>query len=129
MPRQKTGRQDLSPLELDIMNVIWDLGECTSADVVEAYQRKRALATTTIRTVMSNIRRKGFIEMAPSVESRARFRPRVTRREVARRSVKRLLDDFFGGSARDAVSFLIVEEPIDATQLDDIRRLIDERRA
>jgi predicted transcriptional regulator len=117
---------ELSPLELEIMNVIWDLGECTSADVIAEFTKKRRLANTTIRTVLANIRKKGYLDVVPSVEPRIRFRPRVTRRAVTRRTVKHLLTNMFGDSPRDAIAFLLEEEDIDERQLAEIRRMLDE---
>jgi predicted transcriptional regulator len=117
---------ELSPLELEVMNVIWELGECTSADVINDFTKKRKLANTTIRTVLANIRKKGYLEIVPSVEPRVRFRPRVSKRTVARRNVRQLLRNMFGDSPREAIEFLLEEEDIDRAELDEIRRLLDE---
>jgi BlaI family penicillinase repressor len=116
---------DLSPLELEVMTVVWELGECTSAEVIEAFRRKRPLANTTIRTVLANIRKKGYLEAVPSVEPRVRFRPRVSKRSVARRSLRQLVGDLFAGSPRDAVAFLLEEGNIDEREMEEIRRLIE----
>jgi BlaI family penicillinase repressor len=117
---------ELSPLELEVMNVIWDLGECTSADVIRKFSRKRKLANTTIRTVLANIRKKGYLDVVPSIEPRIRFRPSVTKRAVTRRTVKQLLENMFGDSPREAIAFLLEEEKIDQNELDEIRKLLDE---
>jgi len=117
---------ELSPLELEVMNVIWELGECTSADVINDFTKKRKLANTTIRTVLANIRKKGYLQVVPSVEPRVRFRPRVSKRTVARRNVRQLLRNMFGDSPREAIEFLLEEEDIDRAELDEIRRLLDE---
>jgi predicted transcriptional regulator len=118
---------ELSPLELGVMNVIWELGECTSAEVIEEFTKKRMLANTTIRTVLANIRKKGYLEVVPSVEPRIRFRPSVSKRSVARRSLKRLLENMFSDSPREAIEFLLEEEDMDRAELDEIRRLLDEQ--
>jgi predicted transcriptional regulator len=117
---------ELSPLELEVMSVIWELGECTSADVIREFGKKRKLANTTIRTVLANIRKKGYLEAVPSVEPRIRFRPAVTRRTVKRRTVKQLLSNMFGDSPREAIEFLLKEEDIDEAELGEIRRLLEE---
>ena len=95
---------ELSPLELEVMNVIWELGECTSADVIDRFTKKRKLANTTIRTVLANIRKKGYLDVVPSVEPRVRFKPRVSKRSVARRNVRQLLANMFGDSPREAIT-------------------------
>lgn len=126
---KKAGRRpatDLSPLELEVMNIIWDLGECSSAEVIAEYtERHRPLANTTIRTVLTNIRKKGYIEVVPSVEPRIRFRPKVTKRVVARRSIKQLLTNLFGDSPREAIAFLLEEEELDEKEMRAIREMLD----
>lgn len=120
---------ELSPLELGVMNVIWELGECTSAEVIEEFTKKRKLANTTIRTVLANIRKKGYLEIIPSLEPRIRFRPSVSKRTVARRSLKQLLENMFGDSPREAIEFLLEEKDMDRDELDEIRRLLDDHAA
>ncbi len=119
---------ELSPLELEVMNVIWGLGECTSADVITEYTKKRKLANTTIRTVLANIRKKGYLEVIPSVEPRIRFRPGVTKKSVTRRTMKQLLSNMFSDSPREAIAFLLEEGDIGAAELDEIRKLLDEQQ-
>ena len=80
---------ELSRLEQDVMNVIWDLGDCSSAEVIEVFTRKRELAKTTIRTVMANLRKKGYIEPIPTIERGFRFRSCVSRDVVAPKVIKR----------------------------------------
>lgn len=116
---------ELSPLELEVMDVIWDLQECTSADVIAAFDKKRKLAKTTIRTVLANIRKKGYLDVVPSVEPRIRFRPAVSRRAVTRRTVRQLLSNMFSGSPREAIAFLLEEGDIDQAELEEIRKMID----
>jgi len=116
---------ELSPLELEVMNVIWELGECTSADVISEFTKIRKLANTTIRTVLANIRKKGYLDVVPSVEPRIRFRPTVSKRSVTRRTMKTLLSNMFSDSPREAIAFLLKEENIGAEELDEIRKLLD----
>jgi len=123
----------LSRLERDVMNTVWDLAErtreCSSTDVVEAYQQKRALADTTIRTVLRNLRKKGYIEPVPTIERGMRLRPAVARDVVARRTLHELVESFFDGSPRRAISFLLKEEAMDENELAEIRRVLDETSA
>jgi len=126
--QRKKEMTELSRLEQDVMNVVWDLGECSSAEVIEAYTKKRALAKTTIRTVMSNLRKKGYVEPIPTVERGFRFRPCVSRETVAKRSLKNLVSDLFSGSPRQAIAHLLKHEQIDEDDLEEIRHMIDERK-
>jgi predicted transcriptional regulator len=124
----KEERPELSRLETEIMDVIWGLGECSSAQVIAAYSRRRKLAPTTIRTVLSNLRKKQYLEPVPTIERGFRLRATVNRDAVARKSLKSLVTRLFGGSPRQAIAYLLKAEEIDESDLDDIRRLLDEKR-
>ena len=119
---------ELSRLEQEIMSVVWDLGECSSAEVIEAYTQKRKLAKTTIRTVIANLLKKGYIEQVPSMERGYRYRACVTRDAVAKRSLKQLVSGLFSGSPQQAIAHLLKEEGIGDGDLDEIRKMLDKRK-
>jgi BlaI family transcriptional regulator, penicillinase repressor len=121
-------RPELSRLELEVMDIVWDLGECSSAEVITAFGKKRRLAPTTVRTVLSNLRKKGYVEPIPTIERGFRLRAVVNRQSVAERLMKGLLSYLFGGSPRQAIAYLLKQENIDQADLDEIRRLIDRKR-
>ena len=51
---QNEARPELSRLELEIMDVVWELGDCSSAEVITAYRKKRPLAPTSCPAVSSS---------------------------------------------------------------------------
>lgn len=110
------------------MSVVWDLGECSSAEVIAAFVRKRKLANTTIRTVLTNLRTKGYVETVPSTERGFRFRPAVSRERVVRRTLTELVDGLLGGAPGQAIAYLIRDSEVDEEELTEIQRLLDERR-
>jgi predicted transcriptional regulator len=119
---------ELSRLEQEIMSVVWDLGKCSSAEVIEAYTQKRELAKTTIRTVIANLLKKGYIEQVPSMERGYRYRACVSRDAVAKRSLKQLVSGLFSGSPRQAIAYLLKEQGIENGDLDEIRKMLDKQR-
>lgn len=68
--KKKTDHSDLPPLELAVMDIIWELGECGSREVIDAYNAAaaRPLADTTVRTVIASLRRKGYVEPVPTID-------------------------------------------------------------
>jgi predicted transcriptional regulator len=122
---RKDPLKELSGLELAVMGVVWDLGECSSAEVVERFRARRRLAATTIRTVLAAIEKKGYLERVPTTERSLRLRPRVSREVVASRSLRKLVLRFFGGSAGQAVAQLLRESELAPGDVEEIRRLLD----
>ena len=126
--RTRPARPPLSPLELEVMNVVWQLGDCTSAQVTNEFAKRRPLAPTTIRTVLANLRNKGYIKPIPAIGRGFTFRPTVPRESVARRSLRELLASLFAGCPRQAIAYMLEDTDIPESELDEIRRMIDANR-
>ena len=130
--KKKTGRAGerppLSSLELDVMLVVWELGDCTSAEVTEAFRKKRDLAPTTIRTVLSKLRTKGYVRPIPTVGRGFLLRATVKRETVAKRSLHGLLSSFFENSPPQAIAYLLDDSRTTDEDVKEIRRMLDERR-
>jgi BlaI family penicillinase repressor len=118
--------EDLTDLELDIMQVFWTRGDATAAEVTTQLQDTRPLADTTVHTVLANLRKKGVIEPIPTIERATRYRATVEKRQVADRRLKDVLSSFFGGSPRHMVLHLLKNEAIDEVELQEIRKLFRE---
>ena len=127
MPRRKkksSGQPELTGLELTLMQVIWERGDATAAEVREALPAALDLADTTIHTVLANLRRKGFIEPIPTVERSMRYAPCVPREAVAHRSLGELMQQFFGGSPKRLMAHLLRDEAMDEGELEEIRKML-----
>lgn len=118
----------LSSLELEIMDLVWDLQECTSTDVITAYGKIRRLADTTIRTVLTNIRKKGYLELVPSLDRGHRFRPTLSRDKVARQTLDTLVQRLFKGRVREAITLLLADDLMTERDLEEIRRIVERRQ-
>jgi len=115
---------ELTPLEFSLMQVVWERGNATAAEIGEALKNTRPLSRTTIHTVLANIRKKGFIKPIPTVERALRYAPCVEREQVARSSLRELLRDFFGSSPQRLMAHLIKEEKIGEEELNEIRAML-----
>jgi BlaI family penicillinase repressor len=122
------GNAPLSALELEVMSLIWELGEATSAEIVEAFTKLRPLAPTTIRTVLAKIEEKGYVERVPTTERALRYRAALPREAVATQSLRQLVSRLFRGSSKLAIAQLLADEELDAGELAEIQRMVSRRR-
>jgi len=102
MARRKTDH--LTPLELEIMHVLWEAGPAN----VQTVQQKltRELAYTTVQTMLNILHRKG--KARRTLKDRAYFyKPAVSRRQVASQHVGDMVERLFGGSAENLVMSLL----------------------
>jgi predicted transcriptional regulator len=82
----------LTDRELEIMQVLWDLGEGRLADVQEGLNRRGApVALSTVATQLNLLVHKGYLTQTGR-HGQYRYLPSCTREEATRS----LLDDFLG---------------------------------
>jgi BlaI family transcriptional regulator, penicillinase repressor len=105
LSRAKPGGQPLTPLELEIMNVLWETGPA-GVQSVQSRMTGRDLAYTTVQTMLNILHRKGKVKR--ELKDRAYvYRPALSRRKAAAQAVGDMLDRFFAGSADSLVLNLI----------------------
>lgn len=123
MVRRQT--EQLTPLELEIMHVLWETGP---ANVQTVQQKlKRELAYTTVQTMLNILHRKG--KARRTLKERAYFyRPAVSRTEVASSHVGDIVERLFGGSAESLVMSLLETKHLTPAKLARLNKLIEERR-
>lgn len=97
LQRLGTEERFLGPLEAVIMERLWRRGSATVRDVVDDLGRTRALAYTTVMTIMSRLHSKGLLERARDGKTYV-YRPAFTREEhrerLSRELVRGLVDEF-----------------------------------
>jgi predicted transcriptional regulator len=95
----------LTPLELDIMKVIWLRHPINVKDVQEAIRPERPLAYTTVMTVMHRLYLKGFLDR--KLQAKAHYyEPRVDFSDVRDAAVSGVIRHFFRGSRDEFLQFL-----------------------
>ncbi len=110
--------------ELDIMNVLWQDGGGTVAEVQGALSDQ--LAYTTVLTILRTLEEKGHV--GHTEEGRAyRYHALVDRDEAGASAVSRLLRKVFGGSAELLLTHLVAERSLTADQIEAMQKLLSER--
>jgi predicted transcriptional regulator len=122
----KTNRPRLTPLETLIMDAVWDMSQATVRDVRDRLQPVKPMAYNTVLTMMRILRDKGFLEAKRNGRSDV-YRPVVTRKQAAGRSLREVLDRFFAGSATALVSQLLDSPDLSPDDVRSIRREVDRR--
>lgn len=116
-------RQEFTPLELEIMKVLWAGGPATVAGVQEALPGEPRLAYTTVQTMLNILHRKGKVKRA--LKGRAfEYAPAVSRQRAARAAVRDIIDRLFGGSAESLVMSLVEQRHLTRARLAELNRLV-----
>jgi BlaI family transcriptional regulator, penicillinase repressor len=125
---QSAKQQTLTPLELEIMQVLWQSGPCTVAEVQP--HLKAELAYTTVQTMLNVLLRKKKVKRVQ--EGRAfRYRPAVSRERATGSALSDLVQRMFGGSSEALLMAMVDTQQISAEELTRVaeRLAAAERRA
>jgi len=125
MPRKRS--PNLTEAELRLMDVLWERGSATVAEVAEALPAELGLAYNTVLTTLRILESKGYLRHTKLKDARAFiYRPVVGRQEAGRSALRYLVSRFFQDSSEALVLNLLEDEKLDEQELQRIRKLLAE---
>jgi BlaI family transcriptional regulator, penicillinase repressor len=117
----------LTAQQLEIMKVVWRLGDATVRDVYEALREQRPIAYTTVMTTMKTMEARGHLKKR--AEGRAFVYQAV---EPQNRALRRIVGDFidrvFNGSAEPLLAHLVRERRLSQKDLEKVAKMIREQK-
>ncbi len=133
MPRKP--KPTLTRLEAEVMRAVWDAepDPVRPRDVLEVLNaaRREQLAYTTVQTMLTILKDKGFVEATDGpagAGGRAHwFRAKVSRDTASRDVVGDVVDRLFGGRVQPLLQMLVEDERLDAKELKQLREWVETR--
>ncbi|MEA2663454.1 MAG: hypothetical protein QOJ39_1768 [Candidatus Eremiobacteraeota bacterium] len=115
----------LTEAEYRLMNILWDLGSATVADV-HARLEDRPIAYTTVLSTLTILERKGYVRHTTRGKANV-YKSRVERDAARRSVVENVLATFFDGSPRALMLNLLDSERLNAEEERRLRTLLEDR--
>ena len=114
----------LTGQELEIMKVIWPLGQATVRDVYDALRARRSVAYTTVQTMMNILETKGHLKKEPGEKAQT-YVPVRPQRLVVQSMVREFVNRVFDGSARPLLVHLLKEKGLTERERRQLQRLLE----
>lgn len=116
--------EELNYHEEQIMSIFWNQGELLIRDILDQLEDPKPPYTTLASTIR-NIERKGYLShrMYGTVNI---YKPIVSREEYSKKSINRLVGNFFGGSVGNFLSFMVKEKKISDKEIKEMKQLINQ---
>lgn len=127
--RKKTdekGRSRLTEVELEMMGVLWNLGEGTVTEVQSRLPANRKLAYTSVSTMLRILEQKGLVKSRKEGRGHL-YQPVLDRETYGKASVEDLVQKVFGGAPSAMVRTLLDIGGLTDSDLDAIRKVLDEK--
>jgi predicted transcriptional regulator len=117
----------LSPANLEIMKVIWRLGEASVSDVFEAVnsRRKDKVRRTTIQVQINRLEEYGWLKHR-EVGRTHYFRAVRGRQKAERDIIDDIKDRLFGGSRMELVKSLLDDSDLKPEEIQELRDILNE---
>ena len=108
----------LTKAEEGIMQIIWKLERCIVSDILKKIEESGEPKPphSTISSIVRILEGKGFLDHKAYGRTYEYF-PIITKEAYSKRSLKKLVSDYFGGSMDNLVSFMVKEKDLDVEAL------------
>jgi predicted transcriptional regulator len=113
----------LTEVELEMMNIIWEIGPCTVRQIMEQLPQDRALAYTSVSTMARILEQKAFVASEKSGKTHL-YRAAIARSDYEATAVDDLVSKLFRGEPELMVKRLIDTGRINADQLAELEALL-----
>lgn len=120
-----TGKQ-LGRVQLQIMQVLWDRGRATAREITDVLNESGEIAHSTVQTLLRQLEAKQAVAHE-TVERTFVFYPLIEEENVTQHATRELIDEIFDGSAAGLVAYLLENERIPKSELEQLRKLIDKQ--
>src|SRR4051812_42390694 len=121
------GETQLGRMQFRIMQVLWDRGRASAREVTDTLNESEPVAHSTVQTLLRQLEAKGAVGHEATGRTFVFF-PQLKEDRVKRTATRDLLERVFGGNVGSLVSHLLKTERLTKSELDELSRLIDERR-
>jgi BlaI family penicillinase repressor len=112
----------LNQRELDIMSVLWDLGEATVTEVRDRVDPN--LAYTSISSMIRTLEMKGYVSHRRGEGKTHVYFPRIEREAAGESALGRVLDKIYGGSPIKLLAHLVDQHRLSEKELARMRDLL-----
>ena len=125
-PSPNEESKPLTPVELELMHIVWRKGEVSVADVLEALPPERKLAYTSVSTVLRILEQKGVLQ-SRKVGRGHLYSALLPREAYEAQSVRHLVETVFDGTPLALVERLVEAVPLSPEEVEQLRALLSKK--
>ncbi len=116
----------LTDVELELMNIVWSLGEATVHSLQERLPSERQLAYTSVSTILRILEKKGVLRSRKEGRTHV-YIPVLSKEQYERISLEHIIVNVFDKTPSALVRTLVDSQQLSKQDLAAIQKLIEER--
>ena len=114
----------LTEAELELMLILWKLGEGSVRDVLAELSKRRQVAYTTASTILRIMEKKGYLSSRKQGRGHI-YTPLMSKQEYESRTLGHVVGKLFDRSPSSLVARLLDDEKLSKEEVAEIRKLLD----
>jgi predicted transcriptional regulator len=119
----------LGDLEKMVLQYLWEFGSADAKEVHAHFEKLRGGSLNTIQSTLDRLFKKGILARE-KIGHAFHYRSAVDRNQFIGQLIKDITDDYSGGGKSPLLAaFASMSTSLDDEQLDELERLIEQRRA
>jgi predicted transcriptional regulator len=126
MRNSKSAQKPPSALEQLVIEFLWASGPSTAEQVRDGLMKRHPMKEATVRTILRRLEDKKYATHAE--RGRAYVYSAVEPENLAMRTIRHVIDRFWGGSAKALVAGMVDHEVIDPAELRELSMRVDQQR-
>lgn len=120
-------KYQLTPVEHELMDILWSIKKGTVRDVMAHLPKNRQLAYTSVSTILRILQQKKILT-AEKMGKQHIYRPVLTKQIFAAHSIKKMVKQIFSGNPLDLVAYLVEQQQLSAEDINAIQHLLDSKK-
>jgi predicted transcriptional regulator len=115
----------LTETELELMTILWKMGEGSVSEVIE--HTNRELAYTSVSTILRILEQKGVLKTRKEGRGHT-YVPVLTKEEYEAKTIKHVVEKVFDGTPVDLVRQLLSTVKLTSDELNELKKLIKDKK-
>lgn len=117
----------LTPVEFELMEILWELGQGTVHDIMAKLPSQRKLAYTSVSTILRILQQKNILA-AKKIGRQHIYRPLLSKHVFASHTVQKMVKNVFSGNSVELVNYLLDKNQISLDDINAIQRLLESKK-
>lgn len=122
-----SGETKLTPVEHELMEILWKIRQGTVHEVMEHLPKSRKLAYTSVSTMLRILQQKKILG-AEKVGRQHIYQPLLHKEKFTTHSVNHMVNQVFSGSPVELVTYLMNQRKLTTQELSEIQKLINTKK-
>lgn len=120
-------KYSLTPVELELMDILWRIGEGSVRAVMAELPKNRNLAYTSVSTILRILQEKKILT-AKKLGRLHIYLPTLSKQTFATHSVNKMVNQIFSGNSVELVAYLVDKHDLSIDEISAIQKLVNAKK-